>query len=209
LKKRVEERKRSVAATGAVKTDTVVRVVYPKGSEGEAAMKWKILFCLPVFLIPIGCWYDAPLTEERALEVDPAVLGWWECVSEDTADAEESERMLVMRFSETEYLVHYLVGQKETFYFRAYPIEIGGVACVQLQIIGFADGAADQDEKPFYAASYNLAGGELVVKLLNRDLIDEGLTGSEALRRAFLKHKDNPELFRDPGRFRRVKRSKG
>lgn len=166
-------------------------------------MKWKILFCLLVFLIPIGCWYDVPLTEERSIPVDPEVLGWWEYASDDAKDTEVKERMLVLQFSETEYLIHYLVGAKEAFYFRGYPIKIGGVACVQLQEIGFIDGVPDKNTKPFYAVAYQLTDGELVVKILNTALVGEDLLGGEALRKAFLQHKDDPLLFYDPGRFRR------
>ena len=164
-------------------------------------MKWKLLFCLFLILIPLGCWYDSPFSEVQEIPLDKEVFGWWEIVSDNEAEAKE--RMLVLPFSKAEYLIHYLTGEKETFYFRGYPVKIGDVAFVQLQVIGTMEGLPEKDSAPFYAVSYQLSDDGLTVRTLNLDLVEEEVKGSEALRKAFLEHKDDPDLFRDPGRFKR------
>ena len=69
-------------------------------------------------------------------------------------------------------------------------------------MIGTPEGLPDEEATPYYVVSYAREAGDLVIRLLNTDLIDDGLSG-EALRAAFLAHKDHPDLFRDPVRFQR------
>jgi hypothetical protein len=110
---------------------------------------------------------------------------------------------MILKYSDTEYLIHY-IASADARYYRGYPIEIGGVACVQLQVIGTPKGMPDKGTKPFIPVSYSLIEGQLEVRLPNTDLIDTDLQDSAALRQAFLAHKDEPQLFRDPVRFRRL-----
>ncbi len=165
-------------------------------------MKNTIAICMLLLLVLTGCWYDEPLTEEHNIPIDPSVLGMWEIASDEEGDDVSKEGMLILKFSDTEYMIHY-IADRDGFYYRGYPVNIGGVACVQLEVIGTTDGIVDNDMKSFYVASYQLTDGDMVIKLLNTDLVDKDLAGCDALRKAFLKHKDNPELFHDPGHFRR------
>ncbi len=60
---------------------------------------------------------------------------------------------------------------------------------------------------PFIPVSYGLIDGQLEVRLPNTELIDTNLKGSAALRQAFLAHRDDPQLFRDPVRFKRLEKN--
>jgi hypothetical protein len=160
---------------------------------------------IPVVLLAVllvtGCRYAAPLSAAHDLPIDPAALGCWEPARDASAGTDDGERLLILRFSPTEYLIHH-DAPADARYYRAYPIEVGGVACVQLQVIGTPAGPPEEGAKPYDVVSYALDAGDLVIRQLNTDLIDEGLRG-EALRAAFLAHKDHPDLFRDPVRFQR------
>jgi hypothetical protein len=152
-----------------------------------------------VFLFT-ACEYDAPLTRDHTIPIDQAVLGVWEATSEGT----DSERALVLPFSETEYLVQYPM-EKDSIFFRAYPISVGGVSCVQFEAIGSEEGAVEKDEKKrFHVVSYQLTGDALEIKLLNTERVDKGLADSEALLKAFIEHKDDADLFIDPVTFKKV-----
>ena len=66
--------------------------------------------------------------------------------------------MMILKYSDTEYLVHY--STKEGLYYRAYPINVGGVPCVQIQVIGNGEGPIGENEKVRYTVvSYTVQGG--------------------------------------------------
>lgn len=151
-----------------------------------------------------GCKYEFPLTTEHRIPIDSIVLGLWEMVPDDKENPDERERMIVLRYSDTEYLIHF-PNMDEGMYFRGYPVKIGEVQCVQLQAIGTKDGPmANSVKRLFDVASYEIANGELIVRTLNTDLVDASVNNPEALKAAMLKHKENQELFTHPGRFRRL-----
>jgi len=151
-----------------------------------------------------GCEYEAPLTEDHTIPVDSSVLGLWEIVPDD--GKEKKERMMILKFSATEYIIHYPVGE-DAMYFRAYPIKLGGVSCVQLQAIGTNEGPPDKEQKNLYhVATYRLENEELEIRLLNEELVDDELKTSETLAHSFLKQRRNKKLFVNPGKFRRVKK---
>jgi len=163
-------------------------------------------FATAIFLL-VGCQYKSPLTKEHNIAVDPEVLGVWELIQDKDDKPQQDERMMILKYSDTEYLIHYPPGGNDEAYYRGYPIKIGGLSCVQLQIIGTDDGPLQKNEKNlFHVASYRLMGGKLEIKTLNTDLVDDDLKTTDGLRKAFLKHKDNKELFKDPGVFRKIKK---
>ncbi|MHB8809437.1 MAG: hypothetical protein ACYC9M_05425 [Desulfobulbaceae bacterium] len=169
-------------------------------------MKRKLIHLLlaALVLFSAGCRYEAPLTENHTIPVDSSVLGLWEYVPAEDETPGTPEQMMVLQYSETEYLIHYPTG-KDAMYFRGYLIRVGDVTCVQLQLLGTEDGPVDKDErKLFHVASYRLAADELVVRTLNTDLVADDLKDAAALRALFLKHQGSAELFADPGRFRKV-----
>ncbi len=167
-------------------------------------MKHFLLMITTCVLLFAACTYDAPITEEHTIAIDPAVLGMWEAIPEDDEDPGDMERVLVLKFSDTEYLVQHIDGDLVLF-FRGYAIEIEGVPAVQLQLIGDNDSPADETEQElFNVVSYGLLDGELVVNVLNTDLVSSELKDSKAIREAFVANKDNEELFGDPTTYRKL-----
>ena len=167
---------------------------------------WMVLF-MATALIMTACEYEEPLTQEHNIPVDPSVLGLWEEVPEKGVSPGPDQRMMVMKFSETEYLIHHPMG-KDGLYFRGYPINVGGISCVQVQLIGNADGDIKDKERGYHVVSYRHTKEALLITVLNTDLVDTDLKSSADLRQAFLKNKDNPALFNSPGTFRRVKKQR-
>jgi hypothetical protein len=167
--------------------------------------------CIPVLMIVTalflaGCKYEAPLTKHHAIPVDSSVLGVWEPQPDKIEESGVDERMLILRYSDTEYLVHYPPGGNDETYYRGYPIKIGGISCVQLQVIGTKDGTPKRDVKElFHVVSYELNKGILEIRTLNTDLVDDKLKTTEALVKSFLSHKDNKDLFANSFRFKQIK----
>ena len=170
-------------------------------------MKFIMMMFATIIFMLVGCQYESPLTKELNIAIDPAVLGVWEPIQDKNDKPQQDERMIILKYSDTEYLIHYPPGANDEAYYRGYPIRIGGLSCVQLQIIGTDDGPLQNDEKDlFLVASYRLTGGKLEIKTLNTDLVDKDLKTTDGLRKAFLKHEDNKDLFKDPGFFRKIKK---
>lgn len=170
----------------------------------------KRLAILPVFVLLFysGCKYEAPLTKEHNLAIDQSVLGLWELIPGKGEKRDPHERVMILKYTETEYLIHYPIG-KDGMYFRGYPINIGDVPCVQIQLIGTEEGNLDKDNKElFQVVSYQLSHGDLIIKTLNSSLVGDDLRDSEALKKAFLKHKNDKDLFQDPGRFRKIEKKR-
>ena len=153
-----------------------------------------------------GCKYEKPLIKEHAIPVDSSVLGLWEPQPDEGEESGVDERMIILKFSDTEYLIHYPPGGNDEAYYRGYPIKIGGISCVQLQVIGTKDGMPKKDVKALFAVvSYELKKGILEIRTLNTDLVDDDLKTTEALVQTFLNYKDNKDLFTDPVRFKQLK----
>ena len=167
--------------------------------------------CIAVLLMIMvlffaGCKYDTPLTKEHAIPVDSSVLGLWEPQSDEREESGADERMMILKYSDTEYLIHYPPGGNDETYYRGYPIKIGGISCVQLQVIGTEDGMPKRGVKDlFHVVSYELKKGILEIRTLNTDLVDNHLKTTEALVQAFLNHKDNKDLFTNSVRFKQIK----
>ncbi len=168
-------------------------------------MKYIMMVFAVAILLLAGCEYESPFTKEHSIAIDSAVLGLWEPKSDEGENSKQDELMMILKYSDTEYLIHYPTG-KDGIYYRGYPIKIGGISCVQLQIIGTNDGPPKKDETElFYAVSYQLTDRQLEIKTLDTDLVNDDLKTTDELRKAFLKHKDKKDLFKNPGVFRRRK----
>ena len=158
-----------------------------------------ILFCV---LFLTSCEYKAPLVKENKIPVEKALLGNWEFINEK--NNEEKVSLLFLKFSETEYLLHYVEKESDT-YFRCYPIKIGNINCLQLQIISYKNEPVSETEKKLYLVySYKITNDVLEVSGLNEKLVSDQLEDTKSLKKAFLKEKDNKELFTDPGKFKRI-----
>jgi len=178
--------------------------------KGREQVKFKIIFIIALIFLIAGCEYETSLTDEHKIPVDKAVLGLWEAVPEkgmvsDPKDgiSDSKERLMVLKYTDTEYLVHYPTGN-EGFYFRGYPIRIGGVSCVQIRLIGDSNGDIETGERKYHVISYQFVKGELEIKTLNTDMVDKNITDRNKLKKAFLKNKNKSELFINPVRFRKV-----
>jgi hypothetical protein len=163
-------------------------------------MKKTMLFAIAGLLLA-GCEYESPFTTEHRIAIDPSVLGVWAPKPKEGDEPKDDVRMMILKYSDTEYLIHYPAGD-DGIYYRGYPIKIGGISCVQLQIVGTKNGPPKKDEKElFHAVSYQLTNGDLEIKTLNTDLVADKLKTTSELREAFEKQKDNNDLFKDLGLF--------
>ena len=167
--------------------------------------KYIAALLIPVVLLFAGCPYEEPLVKEHVIPVDSSVLGLWEPQPDEGEESGTNERMIILKFSDTEYLIHYPPGGNDEAYYRGYLIKIGGISCVQLQIIGTEEGMPKKDAKALFAVvSYELKSGILEIRTLNPDLVDDELKTTDALAQSFLNHKENKDLFINPVRFRRT-----
>lgn len=153
-----------------------------------------VLFVCTVFLS--GCVYTVPVTTDHTIPIDTAVLGVWQ--------DEDGDSMLLLKYSDTEYLIEYPTSAKAVFY-RGYPAKVGDISCVQIQELGTIDGPEDNTE-PYDVMSYRFVKDDLEVRSLNSDVVGKDFKSSDELRESILKNKANPELFREPGIFKKVVR---
>lgn len=162
-----------------------------------------IILIITIFMFS-GCRYEVPLVATSDRPIDPEILGLWKLIPEPGEDPEEVETMMILAYSDTEYLIHHPVGQDDMYY-RAYPIKVGDKACVQLQIIGDEDGPLRHTGEGLYlVAAYELIQGRLEVTILNTDVLSNTFKTSRALRKAFRSHIEHPALFDNPGTFIKV-----
>ena len=166
-------------------------------------MKQKVLFLAAVMLFVAGCNYIVPLAKEHSISVDQNVLGLWERIPDETKAGSRDEKMLILEYSDTEYLGCYQ-SKNATLYFRGYPINIEGMSCVQVQLIGTSKGDIAKEHRKYQVLSYRLSNGELEVEMLNIDVVDKDLQTTPELRQAFLKHKEDEDLFKEAARFKKA-----
>jgi len=150
-----------------------------------------------------ACDYDVPLSAENTIPIEELGLGLWLEVHEEETMGKPTF-LNIMRYSDKEYLVHYYQGTA-SFFFRAYLIKVSDRVMLQIQIIGTENGPVSTSEKDLFTViSYTIEGDELTFSQLNTKLIDTEISNSEELRDAFIKQNDNPELFTDLSKFKRV-----
>ncbi len=152
-----------------------------------------------------GCNYESPLVVENAVPVDSAILGAWQTVPDATKPSEDKSECLILKFSDTEYSIQYPRQEKDSLYFRGYPIKVGDKTYIQIQLIGSEAGAVKATDRQYDVLSYTVSADALVVSTLNTQVVDKTISGTEGLLKAFLVNKDNPELFVNTIRFSKVK----
>ena len=161
---------------------------------------------LLAIIVLIGCKYEAPLSQEHTVAIDPSLLGVWEPVLDEGEEASDDENMIVLRYSDTEYFVRFGMEDDQAVYFRAYPIKIAGLSCIQLEMIGSHNGPIEKDEKKLFdVVSCALADGELEVKVLNARLVSDNLKSTKALQGAFSKRRNEDELFWKPTKYKKAR----
>lgn len=161
----------------------------------------KRLFSLLILVaIPFaGCEYTEPIASGTNINIDSHILGLWEA-----QDKDESVRLLILKLNDKEYLIQYSVDMKESFYFKAILVDVGGTIFVQMQLIGTNEGNASTDERKYSFAIYNLEKDKLHIRLLNPDVVSTNIKTSSALVNAIQVNRNNPRLFRSMGVFRRT-----
>ena len=166
-------------------------------------MKRSILIAPFISLLLTACTYDAPLAPEAILPIDRALLGTWEVLPNE-GDEPSAETVVVREDGENRYKIEHRDGDS-VIYFDAWPGEIEGVRFLQLEVTGDDDGPAEPGEPDLYSViDYRFDGDDIIMRSLNTEFVDHELGDTAALREAFIKHRDNPELFIEPGRLRRL-----
>lgn len=151
-----------------------------------------------------GCNYESPLVAESSVPVDPVLLGAWETIPDATKPPEDKYEALILKFSETEYSIQYPRQQKDSLYFRGYPIQVGGKTYLQIQLIGSETGPVKEVDRKYDVLSYTVSGGVLEISTLNTKIVDKKMTGTDGLLKAFQANQNNPELFVNTVKFRKV-----
>lgn len=167
-------------------------------------MRYPFLLIFLTTILTAGCVHQAPLTTEHTIPLDTQLVGLWEKIPAEAKGDPDEDRMVVLAWSDTEYLAQHPLGDKGEF-FRAYLVEIGGRILLQAQSLGNAAGRQfPPDKGAFPVLTYEIVEGILIISSLNPDVVDEKITDSAALREAILKNKDRQDLFYPPSHFRRV-----
>lgn len=162
-----------------------------------------------VFLFLIGCVYETPITKKHEIKIDSTALGLWQI---KTTKNDDKERMLILKFSDTEYLIHYPINH-EDMYFRAYPFKIKKQQYIQLQMIGNKNGPLRKDENNtlFSIALYQQNGDELEVRMIKTKFMNANkqsngeFNNAKELLKAIEASKNIKEFFGEPEIFERVK----
>lgn len=165
-------------------------------------MKFRTLILSVVMLLLIACQYTVPLSTAQKIDIDTALLGSWEMHANKEDPDASLDSMTILRFSDTEYRLRYF-SEGSDMHFRAYLIDPGGEPILQMELLDNPDGSADSEEDAhrYMVAKYTLDADSLSVSLLNTKLISRDINDTDELLAAYLKNKDNPELFTNPGRF--------
>lgn len=162
------------------------------------------LLILSLLLFAGGCKYHVPLAGNSGLAPDPAVTGYWQQAG--PGHVNQDRHALVLRYSDNEYLVYYEVDDKG-LYFRAYPVNFDDRQYVQIQLVGTSSGSIAVNNRKYDVLRYEVKGDFLSVWLLNSDVIDTTVDSKAELREALHSEKDNPDLFRKMGDFKRGRRT--
>lgn len=164
-------------------------------------MRYFLLFLL---LVSAGCIYEKPFAKPDNSKIDENLLGYWK-YSESNKDKSNIE-MLVMKYSDTEYLVRYITGDNP-LYFKAYNVTIGEMKAVQMQWIGMEKGILINENRKYNLLKYTLERDSLEIRFINDSLVPKNITDSEKLRNKILENSKDPKLFNVPGKFERIKKN--
>jgi hypothetical protein len=89
-------------------------------------------------------------------------------------------------------------------FFRAYPIDLAGGRYVQIQLIGNGNGPVKPADRKYHLLKLQAAEDSLAFMTLNADKLGKQTEGTRSMREAFERMKDEPDLFGDALRFKRV-----
>jgi hypothetical protein len=149
-----------------------------------------------------SCVFESPFETEAKIAVETKLLGRWEELP-DKPD-EKANQMLVIQHSANEYVVEYPVGN-EAMFFRAFAVELSGGNYIQIQLIGSADKPVEIADRKYHLLKVSASGDSLEMRTIDENVLGKDLTTTAQMKAAIAEHKDDPKLFADPGKFRRVK----
>ena len=163
------------------------------------------LITVLTLLILIGCDYDVPLVGEASLPIDQALLGTWEAIPGDRDGQESLERIVIRQESANLYVIEHVDGES-IIYSKGWLAELEGIHFMQVEVTGDNDKGpvGTEDDNLFSVASYALDNDKLVVRELNKDLVNADLADTAALQAAFVANRDDPSLFHEPGQYRKL-----
>lgn len=150
-----------------------------------------------------GCEYKTALTSDHTVPIDPAVLGLWQSVAAPGQTAETKAELQVLRFSDTEYVVHYATANA-ALYFRAYPVTVANLKLVQVELLGSQQGPAGDTPGHFHVVTYAVQDGTLRMAVLNTAVVPATAASPDDLRRRLVAETANPRLFQEPQHFVRA-----
>jgi len=154
---------------------------------------------LTTVLLLVGCEYEIALSEPMGLPIDNAVLGTWTKLDKHGEVGRNPDQISIYAFSQGQYLVVDI--GSNPLYFRAYPILINGLDCVQMKLLVDADELRNPEEntqekeKLYMVIQYAIEDGNLIVSSLNPELVSRDITSTEELLEAVNAHADDPDLF--------------
>lgn len=167
-----------------------------------------INLALLLSLILTGCSYWVPLEEANTITIDKEVLGVW-IAEEDLEKAERAQDgFIILPFSASEYLVVLKHSEgDEHLYLKGYPINVGGIDLVQIEMLILTEYDSENhedQEKRFHVAKYKIKGDLLSVQLLSEDVVSGNIRTTSELKQVFLKNIDDPDLFEEPTQYKKV-----
>lgn len=148
----------------------------------------------------MGCEYTVPLFSTPQQKIDPALVGQWS----RTLPSGETEAVLVLPWSDQEYLVAFPANKPETMYARATLTPVAGLPLIQLHWIGTAQAKLPTDARVYQFATFSRQGDQITLRLLNSARINTAIATSAALIQAITQNKEASDLFREPMCFSRV-----
>jgi hypothetical protein len=167
-------------------------------------MKIFSLALVTAIILIVGCIHKAPLTTEHSIAIDPEILGLWERVPGESKGDPTEDRMVILKWSDTEYVAQSPMGEKGDFY-RAYPVEIGDRRLIQAESLGSSWGEVYEGERVDYPIlTYRIVEGILIISTLNPRVVDVNIADTDILREAFLANINRQDLFEPPAHFRRI-----
>ena len=173
-------------------------------------MRKQGLILIFILIIFTACDYDAPLVGEASLPIDQALLGTWEAIPYDRAGQESPERIVIRQESANLYVIEHVDGES-IIYFKGWLAELEGSRFMQVEVTGDSKKGSDgaEDDDLFSVVTYALDNDELVVRSLNTDLVNKDLADTAALQAAFVANRDDPSLFHEPGKYRKLQEGSG
>ncbi len=165
----------------------------------------KTLLLLGVCLLLLGCEYTVPLVTEPEVAFEPDLLGLWEQIPDESKGMNGTpQRLLVLPWSETQYLVGYPANSPDAMIAKACLTRIADMTLVQIEWIGTAKGRLPSGDRVYQYAAYEREGRQLKVWLLNSRVVDKNLTSRADLIKAIAANRHHAELLKDPMLFDKV-----